>query len=536
MQHERIIDLTPQKVRDYLLKNSSYTGILLPEYFDFTTLIEECSIILKNEGDITKCFFQYGRYKNANKQKKNQHKIKTPRQYDGVNCIIINNKDGKNAWRPFSLIHPLLYVDIVNTITNTVNWKKIRDHLKAENLRKIRCTSIPVVSKSDTSKEQIIEWWEEFEQESIRLSAKYNFLIKTDIANCYNSIYTHSIEWALYGREESKRRLINKTKKSTKKNLGKVLDEKIRGMQYGQTNGIPQGSVLCDLIAEIVLRRIDCELEKVLTSSLNFVILRFRDDYRIFSDSEETAGKVLRELGSTLRMFGLSLNSKKTIACRDLIKGAFKEDKWALLNSVLSLSLYNFNYNIAVNSRISCMNIQKLLLQIYNFSTQHPNSGQLRRILVFVYRLISHNKHRIRPEVNQVYISILLEIAFANPLSCPQAIAAISFLISILNRNERKEAISNIRKKYANLSNTDYLDIWMQRMLLPHGYIHNTNNKLCNAVASQPNNKIWNSAWLMVKYRNIINSIDVINRNIVKSQSMYVLSREVDSFSDRDDS
>lgn len=465
MQHELIIDLPPKKARDYLLKNSSYTGILLPEYFDFTLIIEECRLILKNEGDLTKCFFQYGKFKNANKKKKNQHKIKTPREYDGVNCVIVNNKDGKNAWRPFSLIHPLLYVDIVNTITSTANWKKIRHHLKAENLGKIRCSSIPIVSKSDTSKDQIIEWWEEFEQESIRLSSKYSFLIKTDISNCYNSIYTHSIAWALHGREESKRKLTHKTKKSAKKNLGEVLDEKIRGMQYGQTNGIPQGSVLCDLIAEIVLRRIDCELEKELSSPLNFVILRYRDDYRIFSDSEETAGKVLRKLGATLRMFGLSLNSKKTIACRDLIKGAFKEDKWALLNSVLSLSLYNFNYDIAVNSRISCLNIQKILLQIYNFSTQHPNSGQLRRILVFVYRLIYHNRDRICPEVNKVYISILLEIAFANPLSCPQAIAAISFLISILNRNERNEVVSNIRKRYANLSNTDYLDIWMQRML-----------------------------------------------------------------------
>lgn len=37
------------------------------------------------------------------------------------------------------------------------------------------------------------------------------------------------------------------------KNLGKLIDTYIMGMQYKQTNGIPQGSVLFDFIAEIVL-------------------------------------------------------------------------------------------------------------------------------------------------------------------------------------------------------------------------------------------------------------------------------------------
>ena len=31
-----------------------------------------------------------------------------------------------------------------------------------------------------------------------------HFLVKTDISNCFPSIYTHSIPWALHGREQAK--------------------------------------------------------------------------------------------------------------------------------------------------------------------------------------------------------------------------------------------------------------------------------------------------------------------------------------------
>jgi hypothetical protein len=51
---------------------------------------------------------------------------------------------------------------------------------------------------------------------------------------------------ALYGKEEAKD---NRHKSS----LGNDVDKLIRSMRYGQTNGIPQGSVLMDFIAEMVL-------------------------------------------------------------------------------------------------------------------------------------------------------------------------------------------------------------------------------------------------------------------------------------------
>lgn len=79
-----------------------------------------------------------------------------------------------------------------------------------------------------------------------------------------------------------------------KKNLGKSIDTYIMGMQYGQTNGIPQGSILFDLIAEIVLGYADLLLYEDLERSgiVDYKILRYRDDYRIFSNSKEEIEKL----------------------------------------------------------------------------------------------------------------------------------------------------------------------------------------------------------------------------------------------------
>ncbi|WP_253844953.1 RNA-directed DNA polymerase [Prevotella intermedia] len=94
----------------------------------------------------------------------------------------------------------------------------------------------------------ILNWWEEIEQKSISLSVQYKYMFTTDITDCYKSIYTHSIAWALMGKDNAK------IKKGEKGYIGNIIDTYMQGMQYGQTNGIPQGSVLFDFIAENGIR------------------------------------------------------------------------------------------------------------------------------------------------------------------------------------------------------------------------------------------------------------------------------------------
>ncbi|WP_258286665.1 RNA-directed DNA polymerase, partial [Escherichia ruysiae] len=82
------------------------------------------------------------------------------------------------------------------------------------------------------------------------------------------------------------------------RNLGDQIDYALRQMQWGQTNGIPQGSALMDFIAEIVLGYADELLGQRLESeNINdYHIIRYRDDYRIFTNSKEDAEAIARHL------------------------------------------------------------------------------------------------------------------------------------------------------------------------------------------------------------------------------------------------
>ena len=85
-------------------------------------------------------------------------------------------------------------------------------------------------------------------------------------------------------------------------------------MQYGQTNGIPQGSVLSDFIAEIVLAYADKEVsERLNTENItDYYIIRYRDDYRIFSNSKEDIERIAFFLQEVLSGLNFQLNAKKT--------------------------------------------------------------------------------------------------------------------------------------------------------------------------------------------------------------------------------
>ena len=130
---------------------------------------------------------------------------------------------------------------------------------------------------------QIRSWWQSVEQQSLIYSLEFSHVLHTDVIDCYGSLYTHSISWALHGIENAKN---SKGKNSL---LGNIIDSHIQASRYGQTNGISQGSVLMDFVAEIVLGYVDELINAMLGDPTDFRILRYRDDYRIFANSDDRA-------------------------------------------------------------------------------------------------------------------------------------------------------------------------------------------------------------------------------------------------------
>lgn len=244
----------------------------------------------------------------------------------------------------------------------------------------ILCESIPIKSKDKESSQgqQIKEWWENVEQASLKMGIKYQFVYDADISDCYGSIYTHSISWAIHGIEKSKR------KRNPNQLTGNKIDWFIKSMRYGQTNGIPQGSVLMDFIAEIILGYTDEllfeSIKKHKIKQKDYKIIRFRDDYKIFTNNQEIGLEILKILSETLSGLGLKLNTSKTKINQDPILASVKEDK------IDELFIPQKQKNLT-----------KWMLQIYATTSKHPNSGKtVRQLKVFI---IKYMIYKIKKEI-----------------------------------------------------------------------------------------------------------------------------------------
>jgi hypothetical protein len=502
---KKILDFSHAEARRFFLKEESYYNFDLPKYFVFEKLLEQISqeIQEKSLSDY------YGNYVDAGKTKATY-----PYDYENVNHRFINNKDGKFAWRPLQLIHPAIYVSLVYKISKEENWTVIVNKMNEfRSNSKIRCLSLPVESDDKLSDmaTTVSNWWHSVEQGSIELALKYQYVVHTDISDCYGSIYTHSIAWALHTREVAK----NERNGKGKNLIGNVIDSCIKDMSFGQTNGIPQGSVLMDFIAEIVLGYADLELSQKIhdTSIDDYEILRYRDDYRIFTNNPQDGDLILKLLTEILMDLGLKLNPQKTLASNHVIPNSIKQDKLDWIKSQKKIT-----------------NLQEHLLLIHDFSCKHPNSGSLSKALDKFFARIKRLKNNNRDDV-LVLISILVDIMFKNPRIYPIGAAILSKFLSLINSGDEKiEIINAIISKFRLLPNIGYLEIWIQRIVLKTGYKIPFDEPICKKL-NDANVSLWNSDWLNNnKLKQLITNCSIVERKIIEEMDEVIEEEEVSLF------
>ena len=235
------------------------------------------------------------------------------------------------------------------------------------------------------------QWWEEMEQRSIRLALEYDYVWQTDITDCYGSLYTHSIAWAMHGKRKAKRC------RRDPNMLGNAIDACMQDMKQGQTNGVPQGSLVVDLVVELVLcyadRKIGRKAKKAKIK--DYRILRYRDDYRIFVNNPLQGEHLFKIISEVMYSLGLKLNAGKTKSSNDVLTSVIKEDKT--------------DWNASVQHR---KGLQRHISLIREFARKHPHSGSLEKALTrFEARLHKRRKVRNAHEM----IAIVVDIAARNP-------------------------------------------------------------------------------------------------------------------------
>ena len=351
-------------------------------------------------------------------------------------------------------------------------------------------------------------WWESVEQRSIQLALKYEYVLHTDISNCYGSIYTHSVVWALHTKQ------VGKKERNNKQLIGNIIDSHLQDMSFAQTNGIPQGSVLMDLVAEMVLGYADYELsQKINDLTLKeYEIIRYRDDYRIFTNNPQDAELIVKCLTEVLLELGLRLNPQKTITSNNVVQDSIKPDKlyWTL-------------------NRSEGKNLQEYLLSIHDLSCNFPNSGSLNKALDNFFSKIKDLKQS-RDDV-YVLISIIVDIAFKNPKTYPISSAILSKFLSLIeSKNNRIEILNAIASRFSKIPNTGHLEIWIQRVALKIDREREFEEPLCKKV-NNPSVSIWNSDWLNNNtLKNIIDNEPIVDQQVIEEMDEVIEEEEVKLF------
>ena len=144
------------------------------------------------------------------------------------------------------------------------------------------------------------ERWQ-IEEEDLSFMAGAQHIVHADISTCFPSMYTHSIPWAMHGRNAAK-------KSRSISMVGNLLDKATQLTRDGQTNGLLVGPHTSNIISEIILTDVDKDLlENGYTR-----VRRHIDDYTYYANTYSEAENFVRHLGISLRKYELMLNAKKT--------------------------------------------------------------------------------------------------------------------------------------------------------------------------------------------------------------------------------
>jgi len=246
------------------------------------------------------------------------------------------------------------------------------------------------IAKTDSSRAIVNEFsFSAVVQSQLLKGYSSKYLLKSDISKFYNTIYTHSIPWAIHGKSESKADRSDAL-------WGNKLDRLVRNMQDGQTLGIPIGPDISRVISELIGIALDKEIQ---TSEPELNGIRFIDDFFLFSDSYSQAESLSIKINRALGKYELTENENKSSI--QSMPAPFE-----------SLQLQNIkNYKIRKSSSEQNIDIVHIYNMAIDANINHPKENS------FHYFLMKVMPIKIHKDNWKIVESILMQIALVETKS-----------------------------------------------------------------------------------------------------------------------
>lgn len=341
----------------------------------YSKIKKEWEAILKNPSSTLKQKADESK-ENYKERKLNFSKsFKSDQRYISSLCLRYSISKGKLSRRYVGIPNPLNYLylsekiidawDDIIYIINLSKYSQSKPIYQSEfNKRTFRTSSLGV---------------SEFVKKTLEASYDKKVELKLDLSKFYPTIYTHSISWALLGKEKAKE-IYNKSEKEFKAliesgdvnailyNKANEIDIKMRNCQGKQTIGIPIGPDISYIIGELINSRIDIYLNN---HNPNLTGCRYYDDYYLYTNTIKEAEDTFKYIQSKLHQFGLDINEGKV----RIRKYPFEfEEKFSSELSQFSFTK-RFDYSIKLYFNI-----------IWKFAEENPeNTGQIFRYALKIF-------------------------------------------------------------------------------------------------------------------------------------------------------
>ena len=539
---KNVLSLKAEEALDFFMKSEQFHGFELPEYFNFDTVL---AYVKERIGD---------------KSMEDCLDGTRPDDLPNVNLDILLNKDGRYAVRPLMLANPYLYYFLAREVCCPKGWDAVQKCFKAYHVPHITSCALPVLPQKVEAfhkSETILNWWNTIEQRSLELSLEYRYMFVSDITNCYGSINPQSIEWALGCKG-------TRHENSDHQQMARNIQTYLRALQHGHNIGIPQGSVLFDFVAEIILGYSDLLLHEALEKEGigGYEILRYRDDYRVFCNDKDTLERISYLLQAVLEGLNFRMNSQKTKISDTIVTDAIKPDKL----------FYIFNTPIFNKKECDFDGIQKHLLYILMFARKYPNSGQIRVMLSDLDKRIieklkpkAHKglpvnwdpididdetpalakdetpapvkmvKGRIVENVRAL-TAVATQIALENVTLCHYALRVISRMVDSLDdMEEKRDIIEKVYQRLCGLPNSDYNQLWLQNITYTQDKESGESPytmRLCRLVMGGCEEPLWNNTWLKPALCDTLPYDSIVSAETLKMVTPVIMFRETRAYID----
>jgi len=417
--------------------------------------------------------------------------------------------ESQNSLSPITYIHSYhnkIFAELIKT--ELINNETMRDYMH---------------SKSDYLDGTI---------KCIKTSLGYKYRLDLDVANFYNTIYTHSITWAMCGKKNAKKYLITQQPTSIKKKyeLADQLDKYIRIQKNTETNGIVVGPFTSRIFSEMIMAELDRKLIE-----RGFVFRRYVDDYKFYFRTESQAQESLPIIEKVLNEYCLNINPAKTEIHRypfDIIspiqttleeilqqKKGLNSGVFGVLNAAAQFQLsghkgaYKYVLKMLKGHDIPSEDFDIIMPSLINIMLIDPKYGK------YVINYLKQNNKKLDKEKLSKIMNHELASSIKNELQQESLLFMQIFMELSLNLNANN--LLNILKSGDDFSIIIALDIWKNK----NKYVQRTRSeatkikKAINSLVIELNGETMSgSHWLLlheILMHKLIdaNIIPVINRN-----------------------